>query len=431
MSGLVSVRELVRPVAPFSAVDTIAAAAERLLSPTYQQVLSVPVVADERPVGMLSRHQLNEIFLRRFGRDLFGVRHVAEFMSPNPLIVEVNQRLTEAAAYVTANMSFPMTEDFIVVDAGRYLGVGAVLDLLAAMERQAHESALRLTRTLQVLRAQQAQLIQSEKMAALGQMVAGVAHEINTPLGYVKNNLEMIREIVGQSTQALAAYESTVAELLAPERNPQSVATSLAQLDAARETLSGGLLAELDTVFADTLHGMEQIGELVLGLKDFSRLEEVLSDDVALNDCVESTLLIARSTLKYKVDVVKQLTELPRIRCAPSQVNQVLLNLFTNAAQAIPEQGRLFIRTWCDAQWVYVSVQDTGSGIAPEHLGKIFEPFFTTKPPGQGTGLGLYISYQIVQRHHGRIQVGSKVGVGTRFVIALPRQQPQALAKAG
>lgn len=129
--------------------------------------------------------------------------------------------------------------------------------------------------------------------------------------------------------------------------------------------------------------------------------------------------------------MIKQLVELPRVRCAPSQMNQVLLNLFTNAVQAMTEKGRLFIRTWYDEQCVYVSVQDTGRGIPEEQLSRIFDPFFTTKPAGQGTGLGLYITYQIVQRHGGRIQVGSKVGVGTRFVIALPRPRPHTLAKAG
>ena len=138
--------------------------------------------------------------------------------------------------------------------------------------------------------------------------------------------------------------------------------------------------------------------------------------------------MIARNTLKYKVEVIKRLEVLPHIRCTASQINQVLLNLFTNAAQAIGDKGYLLIKTWSDEQQVYVSVQDTGKGIEPQNLAKIFDPFFTTKPVGQGTGLGLSISYKIIQQHGGSIRVVSQVGKGTRFVIALPRHAVLAVA---
>lgn len=432
MSGLMSVRELTRQVAPFSPDDTIADVADRFLSADYHDVLSVPVVEGDRPVGMISRYQLNEIFLKKFGRDLFGSRRVAEFMSVRPLVVDVEQSLSEASSYVTSNMQMPLTEDFIVVESGLYLGLGAVLDLLGAMEAQVRRTAGELGKTLRTLKSSQAQLVQSEKMAALGQMVAGVAHEINTPLGYVKNNVEMIREIVNQSGLVMRAYDEVVESLLAPEPDEQRVEESLLALESARALIDGGdLLSGLEEVFSDTLYGIEQIGELVMGLKDFSRLDQAFVDDVQLTDCIESSLLIARNALKYKVDVVRQMTALPTVRCVPSQINQVLLNLFTNAAQAIEGKGRLAIRTWFDESAVYVSVQDNGKGIAAENLRKIFDPFFTTKPVGQGTGLGLSISFQIIQRHGGRIQVASKPGVGTRFVISLPRPMPMMLARAG
>jgi len=217
--------------------------------------------------------------------------------------------------------------------------------------------------------------------------------------------------------------------LLAPDTNDMDIAESLAGVDDAKSGMElSQFFSDLDGLFNDTFYGVEQISELVTGLKDFSRLDQAVTDHVSINDCIENALLIARNTLKYKVEVLKRLDDVPLIRCTASQINQVLLNLFTNAAQAIKTQGYLLIKTWADTDNVYISVQDTGSGITPENLAKIFDPFFTTKPVGQGTGLGLSISFKIIQQHGGSIRVASEVGKGTRFVIALPRTQ--TLAKA-
>ena len=166
---------------------------------------------------------------------------------------------------------------------------------------------------------------------------------------------------------------------------------------------------------------MERIGERVVGLKNFARLDRAMSEDIDLNDCIRSALVIARNNLKDKAEVISQLGELPRIPCAPSQINQVLLNLFTNAAQAIDGFGRILIKTWADDSAVFISVQDTGKGMPPEVRARIFDPFFTTKPVGQGTGLGLSISFKIIQDHNGSIRVASEPGRGTRFLISLPR----------
>lgn len=422
------IHALARTITPFFPEDTVSAVAERFLRGDLQEVLSVPVVdAQGQVLGSISRYQLNDIFLTKFGRDLYGSRPVAQFMSKDCLRVERDTPIGEAAQHVTTHMRIPLSEDFIVCDAGRYVGVGAVLSLLAAMEKQVRSSADQLSQAYRKLQASQAQLVQSEKMASLGQMVAGVAHEINTPLGYVKNNVEIMREFSAQVRELMGASSALVDALLNPQGSDVEVASKLAAIEDLRTLVDPDLLfADMDTLFGDTDFGLSQISELVLGLKNFSRLDQSFTDNVSLNDCVNSALLIAKNVIKSKVEVIRQLGELPTVSCVPSQINQVLLNLFTNAAQAIDDKGKLVIKTWADESRVFVSVQDTGKGIPAEHLKKIFDPFFTTKPVGEGTGLGLSICWQIIQQHGGRIQVASEPGRGTRFVIVLPRQQKTA-----
>lgn len=433
MQATTDIRALAHTVMPFSPDDTVSAVAERFLGGDLEGVLSVPIVDDQgRVLGSISRYQLNTIFLSKFGRDLYGARSIAQFMSRECLRVEVEMSLSAAAQYVTTSMRTPLSEDFVVCDAGRYVGVGAVLSLLGAMEREVRAGADQLAIAYRKLKASQAQLVQSEKMASLGQMVAGVAHEINTPLGYVSNNVEIMREFGAQVRELVQASGGLVDALLSPDGNDVEVAGRLAAFEDLRSLVDPDLLfADMDTLLSDTAFGLSQIGELVTGLKNFSRLDQSFTDNVSVNDCVNSALVIARNAIKNKVEVVRQLGEVPAVSCAPSQINQVLLNLFTNAAQAIEDKGRLFIRTWSDESRVFVSVQDTGKGIAPDNLKKIFDPFFTTKPVGEGTGLGLSICWQIIQQHGGRIQVASEPGKGTRFLITLPRQQsPMPMASA-
>lgn len=423
-------RSFAHTICPFLETDTLSAVADAFLHPDYHDCLSVAVVnQNNQPVGMISRHQLTDIFLKKFGRDLFGNRPVSDFMRQQALAVDVNSNLLEASSYITANMVFPLSEDFVITHNDCYLGMGAVLHLLSAMEQQISQNAQDLNKAYKQLSSSQAQLVQSEKMAALGQMVAGVAHEINTPLGYVNNNIEMVREFFGQMNFIVQAHEKLSSTLVSATSSDLDIAECLAELDDAKTDMDlAQWFADLDSLFNDTFYGVEQISELVSGLKDFSRLDQAVTDNISLNDCIESALLIARNILKYKVEVIKRLDNVPQIRCTASQINQVLLNLFTNAAQAIEEKGYLLIKTWADEQQVYVSVQDTGKGINAQNLAKIFDPFFTTKPVGQGTGLGLSISYKIIQQHGGTIRVVSEVGKGTRFVIALPRHTVLAVA---
>ena len=209
------------------------------------------------------------------------------------------------------------------------------------------------------------------------------------------------------------------------------LADALERAAASREEAAPELLAgDLRQLFGDTLYGIDQIAELVSGLKDFARLDRAMSEEVDLNECIRSALLIARNNIKDKAEVSQMLGELPRITCAPSQINQVLLNLFTNAAQAMDEPGRIQIRSWADEAGVFISVQDSGRGMPPEVMRRIFDPFFTTKPVGEGTGLGLSISYKIIRDHGGSIRVASEPGRGTRFLISLPRNPAVELKRS-
>lgn len=294
----------------------------------------------------------------------------------------------------------------------------------ATLEQRVEERTRELATAYRRLKSSQTQLVQSEKMASLGQMVAGVAHEINTPLGYVKNNVEMTRRLLNHAEEVLNEYHQLVQMLVSGTVDEDELQSQIAKvMELGNEFFEENTFSETNELLKDTLYGIEQISDLVVNLRNFSRLDQARLADVNLNENVDSVLLIAHNLLKHKVEVVKQYGELPPVSCSPSQINQVFLNLITNAAQAVKEgEGRLIIKTAADAQTVQVSIQDNGSGIPKEILAKIFDPFFTTKPVGEGTGLGLSISHQIVHQHGGKIKVASQVGKGTRFVVFLPLQ---------
>jgi two-component system, NtrC family, sensor kinase len=255
------------------------------------------------------------------------------------------------------------------------------------------------------LKATQAQLLQSEKMASIGQLAAGVAHEINNPIGYVYANFNTLS---GYVTDLLAA----------------------AQGGGVGKALDLDFLSEdLPDLLRETRDGLDRVTKIVRDLKDFSRVDT--SDAWESADLVaglESTLNIVQNEVKYKATIERQLVALPEVCCRPSEINQVFMNLLVNAAQAIPERGVIRLANGFDDEHVWIEVSDTGRGMTAEVRNRIFEPFYTTKPVGQGTGLGLSLSYTIVQKHHGRIDVDSLPGRGTTFRVTLPRRQPGAPA---
>jgi two-component system, NtrC family, sensor kinase len=304
-------------------------------------------------------------------------------------------------------------------------------DANETLEHRVTERTRELSDALRQLQEQEMLLIQSEKMSSLGQMVAGVAHEVNTPLAYVKSSLDTVSNRMPEISE-LAAGTDRLLKLL------QSSSTSEADLSAQFQRVSGmmeeaksrGMLSELDTLVKDGLHGIGQISELVTNLKDFARLDRSKVAQFDLNEGVQSALKIAGNQLKTKT-VRTMFATIPAISCSPSQINQVFLNLVTNAAQATPDAGgTITVRTAMHGNdHVMVEVSDNGHGIPGDLLPKIFDPFFTTKQVGKGTGLGLSIVYKIVESHGGRIEVDSKQGVGTRFRVILPAK-PVAHAAA-
>jgi signal transduction histidine kinase len=290
------------------------------------------------------------------------------------------------------------------------------------LESRVEARTKELKGALEQLKEQEALLIQSEKMSSLGQMVAGVAHEVNTPLAYVKSSLEAVAGGMPKASEALAQAERLV-QLLQSEQTDEAQLTSqfAAVNGALRELRGSGRFQELDTLVKDGLYGIAQISELVNNLRNFARLDRSKVAEFDLNEGLQSALVIAKNHVKKRA--VKQVFgKIPKVSCAPSQINQVFLNLITNAAQATADEGGVIgLRTFQPGPGqVAVEISDNGHGIPEDVLPKIFDPFFTTKEVGKGTGLGLSICYKIIESHGGRIDVQSKAGVGTRFTVTLP-----------
>ncbi len=274
-----------------------------------------------------------------------------------------------------------------------------------AMERQD------LNRLVSELKNTQQQLLHSEKLASIGQLAAGVAHEINNPVSFVSSNLFHLQQHVRQMEAMLDHYQ-----LLCRRQGETPLLTESAWHRNKQD---------LSELLAESREGLDRVRHIVLDLRNFSRVGESGWQMSNLNDCLESTLNIVRNEIKYKAELSKHYDlNLPPIQCLPSQINQVILNLLINAAQAINERGTIGLESGRQGDEVFFSVRDSGQGISPEYLDKIFDPFFTTKPVGKGTGLGLSLAYGIVQRHSGRIEVESSQGRGSCFTVWLPIQQP-------
>lgn len=265
-----------------------------------------------------------------------------------------------------------------------------------------------------------AQLFQSEKLASIGQLAAGIAHEINNPLGFIFSNLGTLAEYSRDVLGLVQGYERLYQALESGDAD--QIAQARLQVGSCRAEVDiDYLIADLDQLICESREGAERVRHIVQSLREFAHLDKTEKSPADLNQCLESALTIAWNELKYKAEVEKDYALLPQVLCYPQELNQVFINLLINAAQAIADQGIISIRTFREDRWVCAAITDTGQGMSPEVRRRIFEPFFTTKPVGQGTGLGLSTSYNIVvHKHGGELLVDSQEGVGTTFTVRIP-----------
>ncbi|MYM31728.1 PAS domain-containing protein [Duganella sp. CY15W] len=287
---------------------------------------------------------------------------------------------------------------------------------LAHANDKLEDDIRQLTELNDLLSTAQQQLVQAEKMASIGQLAAGVAHEINNPIGYIFSNVGTLQNYLEQLFEMLGAYQEAETSIAQP--------AVTARLRAMRERIDLDFLRQdIPALMRESREGIVRVRHIVEDLKDFSRADASQEWSRAnLHLGIDSTLNIVANEVKYRADVVKAYGDIPEIECLPLQINQVVLNLVINAAQAMgPERGTITLRTgMADGQTVRLEVEDTGHGIAPDALSRIFDPFFTTKAVGKGTGLGLSLAYGIVQKHGGRIEVDTELGRGSCFRVLLP-----------
>ena len=301
-----------------------------------------------------------------------------------------------------------------------------------SLEQRVIERTEELSSALAELKESQVQLVQAEKMSSLGQLVAGISHEINTPLLYLANNAALVSERIDM----FHSYLEKSASAFALDRNEFSdradyqskfVGMLLDLKKTLRDDELNAAAEEARDLMRDSIDGIGDLTEMAQSLKDFSRLDRAPTGRFDINSGIEKTLLIARNVIKDKAEVKKEFGELPEIECSPSKINQVFLNLVTNAAQAIEGRGEIVIRSEArDDDRIAVAISDTGCGISPENLEKIRDPFFTTKEVGSGTGLGLSIVEEIVRGHGGELVIESRLGEGSTFTVLLPIRQKTA-----
>ena len=285
---------------------------------------------------------------------------------------------------------------------------------------QAGERVVKLEENL---KKSQVQLLQSEKMASIGQLAAGVAHEINNPTGFVSSNLKTLSEYQNDIEKVVREYRKLVKNMKdtrTVENCPPSISEQIKRLaDLEAEVDIDFILNDVPDLIKECREGTERIKKIVIALKDFAHPGEDKLKFADINNGIDSTLNVVWNELKYKTTVTKDYGDIPSVRCYPHQLNQVFMNLLVNAAQAIEKQGEIRILTRAFDGYVEIKISDTGKGIPEEDLSKIFDPFFTSKEIGKGTGLGLNVAYNIIQKHKATIDVQSEVGKGTTFSIRL------------
>lgn len=305
--------------------------------------------------------------------------------------------------------------DYIVKSSEVFAGMGLTV-IGALREWQLMKDKLNIE--LQ-LKESQARIIQQEKMASIGQLAAGVAHEINNPMGYITSNMNSLWKYAEKLAQFIEIQEQTI-EKCADEATKASI------IELKRQIKLDFVMKDFRELITESLEGSKRVSKIVQDLKSFSRAESIEAISSDLNECIRRTINVVKNEIKYVAELDLQLGDIPQVVCHPQQISQVVMNLLVNAAHAIAEKGVITLITAQNDACVEIIVKDTGSGIAPENMEKIFEPFFTTKEAGKGTGLGLAISCDIIRKHGGELLVASEVGTGTTFTVRLPLNQEGA-----
>jgi len=315
---------------------------------------------------------------------------------------EINENLKENIYYI--KKPFAVNEVYCLVDS-----------LVKGWNKNLYinQKKIELEEAYNQLKITHSQLLHREKMASIGQLSAGVAHEINNPVGFIAGNLRALNKYINKLTEFID-FQSKILK-------SYNLEDALSSVEEKRKKLKiDYVINDLKDLINESLDGAERIKKIVENLKSFSRMDETNYKEADINQCIESTINIVWNELKYKATVKKEYGSIPEIKCYPQELNQVFLNLLINASQAIEKQGEITVKTWNEENSIFISISDTGCGIAHENTSRIFEPFFTTKDVGKGTGLGLSISYDIIKKHNGEITVESIPGKGSTFKIKLP-----------
>jgi len=343
--------------------------------------------------------------------------HVFQFRSSRPITGEETLMFQNIEFFpLDADAEQVNTVCMVVHDVTELASYYQAQKALSVQLEQEHAELKVLNNKLE---AAQNQLLQSEKMAAIGQLAAGVAHEINNPVGFVSSNLQSLQDYNTKLFKLVQFYQKLFAKINHPSYQ------ALEQ-DMLKRQQFVFISTDLPELLQESIDGLERVAAIVKNLKAFSHVDSSDWQYANIIDGLDNTLKIAANQIKYKAEVHKNYPQnLPELYCQPMQLNQVFLNLLVNAAQAIEDKGDIYLDVSATDDVITIKIRDTGCGIEQAHLQKIFEPFFTTKPVGTGTGLGLSLSYSILQKHQGKISVESEPGQGTCFTISLPILTPE------